>query len=283
MIGEQVNSFSSITFLLFAMQFQYIYRQSDTQQTIFYAWFEAMHTRIDIALCNLPEVVSKAICEKMQTEIIRIAKFSNRFDPESEITLVNCNAAHRAVKITGEFYEIIEDCIFCYEKTEGLFDITVQSCNGYRDGIYNIELGSEEKTVFFKHQDIQIDLCGYIKGYALDKVKAILLENKCADALVSIGNSSVLALGNHPNGKGWKVNLPGEGKGSITLFNECLTSSGNTPGHYHIIDPVKRETISSAKIMSVVTESGVVGEVLSTALCVSNLKPLNFVYKVVAS
>ncbi len=58
------------------------------------------------------------------------------------------------------------------------------------------------------------------KGYALETIKSILNECVIENALINMGNSSVLALGNHPVGTGWKVN-------NILLHNECLTTSGN--------------------------------------------------------
>lgn len=46
-----------------------------------------------------------------------------------------------------------------------------------------------------------------------------------------MGNSSILALGNHPVGSGWKIN-------DILLHNECLTTSGNdSPSRRHIVSP----------------------------------------------
>lgn len=251
--------------------FQYIYKQINAEKSLFYAWFEAMHTRVDIAICNLSEIDSKIRTEKIRTEIFRIEKFSDRFNPETEISLINCSAGNNPIPISRELFAIIEDCISYNKKTQGAFDITIQSKNNYRNGIGNIILNSTEKTIFFKNENIRIDLCGYIKGYVLDKIKFILLESNCTDALISMGNSSVLALGNHPDGKGWKVNLPGKENKTQTLFDECLTTSGNTKGHFHIVNPDSGEEVKSTQIVSVVTKNGTEGEVLSIASCITNI------------
>ena len=253
------------------MNFQHIYKQIDVRKSVFYAWFEVMHTRVDIALCNLQEADSIRITEKIRNKTERINKMTDRFNPKSEISQINLFAANESFKISAEFYGIIEDCIRFNKETEGAFDITVNSKNNYRNGIEDIVLNKEESTVFFKNKNVQIDLCGYIKGYALDKIKDVLFENNCMDALVSLGNSSVLALGNHPNGKGWKVNSPENEAESITLFDECLTSSGNSTGHFHIINPKTGKSGNLTGVKSVVTKDGVSGEVLVTALNVTNL------------
>ena len=66
--------------------------------------------------------------------------------------------------------------------------------------------------------------------------------------------------GNHPVGTGWKVN-------NILLHNECLTTSGNdSPERRHIVSPRDGKLVEGARQISVVTTSGAIGEILSTAL-----------------
>ena len=86
------------------------------------------------------------------------------------------------------------------------------------------------------------------------------LECVIENALINMGNSSVLALGNHPVGTGWKVN-------NILLHNECLTTSGNdSPERRHIVSPRDGKLVEGARQISVVTTNGAIGEILSTAL-----------------
>ena len=83
-----------------------------------------------------------------------------------------------------------------------------------------------------------------------------LIEN----ALINMGNSSILALGNHPVGSGWKIN-------DILLHNECLTTSGNdSPNRRHIVSPQNGKLVEGVKQIAVVTANGSIGEILSTAL-----------------
>ena len=75
-----------------------------------------------------------------------------------------------------------------------------------------------------------------------------------------MGNSSVLALGNHPVGSGWKVN-------NILLHDECLTTSGNdSPERRHIVSPRNGKLVEGVQQIAVVTSNGAIGEILSTAL-----------------
>jgi len=241
-------------------------------QRPYYSWYTAMHTRVDILLCANDSEDTKElqhISNEIRNEIKRIECLANRFDPQSELSTVNRNAFLSETAVSTELCTIIKDCLYYHQLTEGYFDITVNSLNNLRNGISLIELDVNRHTIRYLHPDLQIDLSGYIKGYALRKIKELLIRYEIDNALINLGNSSILAMGNHPCGEGWKLE-------STTLFNECLTTSGNTSGHLHIIDPVSGNYVQPAKPVSVVTVDPVLGEVFSTALYVKkNLARLN--------
>lgn len=109
------------------MPVQYIYKQIDTCKTIYYAWFEAMHTRIDLILCNQPQVDSLAVTEEIYNEIERIERLGNRFNPTSEISLINRLASGTAIEITAELFSILSECIEYNRKTDRVFDVTIHS------------------------------------------------------------------------------------------------------------------------------------------------------------
>ena len=254
------------------MPIRHIYKQFDTCKTIYYAWFEAMHTRIDLILCNQSEVASLSVTEEIFNEIERIEKLGNRFNPESEISLINRLASDTEIKITTELFSILSECVEYNRKTDGVFDVTIHSKNNYRNGINDISLNVTDQTVFFSNPDVQIDLSGYLKGYALDRVKAILMKNKFEDVLINIGNSSILAMGNHPYGKGWKIKSISSHfakNKEDCLYNEFLTTSGNdSQERKHIINPHTGKYVEGMKEISIITTMGVLGEVISTSFII---------------
>ena len=252
------------------MRFPHLYKRLNAHRSICYAWFEAMHTRVDVALCNLPEAQACDLAATMRDEILRIAHLADRFRPESELSRINREAAQQAVPVNPELYAIITHCIDCHRMTAGAFDITIQSFPHNPRSIDHVLCDPHTTTVRFTRPGIMLDLCGYIKGYALDQVRPLLEQAACPDALISLGNSSVLACGNHPNGEGWPIVLPGQAGRSVTLSGQCLTTSGTTAGHFHLIDPHTGHTTPSITPTSVVTANGRTGEVLSTALAVAD-------------
>jgi len=240
------------------------YKVLSDDQSIYYAWFDAMHTRIDIILCDLSEEKSNEYCELIYSEIARISSIVNRFDPESELSHLNKEGSKQFVKVSKDLFCLIEYAIASFTRTNGSFDITIQSENNYTEGVKGIELIGKYSSIRYLHPDIKIDLGGIAKGYILDKAVDLLTKFGVNCFLLNFGNSSIAAFGNQPNGDGWKVAL-NEGGNTHWLHNEFLTVSGNsTSERKHIIDPHTHRFVEGKKESAVTTTSGVEGEVLST-------------------
>lgn len=101
------------------------------------------------------------------------------------------------------------------------------------------------------------------------------------DALINMGNSSVLALGHHPMADGWKIDFgqaasPHKIHPELLLRNECLTTSGNdSHERKHIIDPRNGKLVEGKREVAVVTTDEAEGEILSTSLFVADARQRN--------
>jgi thiamine biosynthesis lipoprotein len=243
---------------------QYTQKTLQGNKKLFYAWFSAMFTRVDIAFYddNSSENLVR-IVERIESEISKIEAFANRFDPNSELSSVNENAFNKELTVSAELFEILTECLDYNTKTFGYFDNTVNSQNGFRNGAKAVLLNEKNISVSFLHPDVRIDLSGFIKGYALRSVMEILITENIENALISIGNSSVFAKGNHPFGRGWKVAVP-DTTNECVLYNECLTTSGNKEHtKWCVLNPITGD-VPMKQAVSVITADPAVGEVLST-------------------
>jgi len=251
---------------------QYNLNNISDNRKLLYAWFEAMFTRIDILIYDddtrddLPR-----IAEKIKDEINRIELLTNRFNPESEISCINKTAFNEEMLVSSEFFVLLSECQLYNIQTLGYFDITVNSLNNFRFGAINIFLNVESQAIKFLHSDVQLDLSGYIKGYSLRYIKELLKNENINNALINMGNSSILAMGNHPYGRGWKLSQPESNSTSeCILFDECLTTSGNKEQtQWPVIHPINGKAIEKSVEFSVITADPAIGEVLSTALYVA--------------
>lgn len=255
---------------------QHIYKQLDAG-SIFYAWFACMHSRIDIALSNIKEEVGRQIAEDIYKRLYELEKIGNFYDPLSELSVLNNSKSGIPMTVSSDLFSMIEMSIRYNKKTNGYFDISIDSDNYSTETIKEMSLSEKDSTVNLNREGMRLNLSGFIKGYGLDEVKKILEEERIDNALINIGNSSVLAMGNHPFGEGWIVGIDfptiSGNKEEIVLKNKCLTTSGNqTAQRKHIKSPYTGELIEGVKGVSVVTDSAAEGEALSTALFAAGTK-----------
>ncbi len=231
---------------------------------LFYAWFEAMHTRVDVAILTdvdrngLPEFVLH-----MQNEIRKYEQIGNRFDPKSEISHVNENAYENEVRLSAELFNILADCKLYKQSTNGHFDISVYSTSGIQSDDKVFLLNKEQQTIRFTHSGVLLDLSGFLKGYVLNIVVGLANNAGFDNFIINLGHSSVFAKGNHPHGAGWKVKIR-ESETELVLQDECLTTSGNSDTtRWPLMNP-KNGIIEKSKMpASVVTRDAALGEVLA--------------------
>lgn len=246
----------------------FICRELSGCRQLVYAWFQAMHTRIDMLVWDETVSVEEIIqlCQTAEEETARIEQMGNCFLPESEVSKINMTPVGESITISEEMYDMLSRCIAYNESFEGYFDVTAltgrPSCTAD-----NLEL--KNGAVMRNFDDVKINLSGFLKGYALDKVKDIFMGAGICNMLVSFGNSSVCASGNHPQGDGWKVEtLTGE---TYCLKDSCLTTSGNADeNRKHIINPLTGTLIEGKGMVSVVTPKAEEGEVQSTVQFIRN-------------
>lgn len=196
---------------------------------------------------QLSESEFEAAEAAVRTELHAVEKTGNRFDPNSELSRAVQAATVRPVSISSELFALLSRCLQAHRDTDGLFDITVNTPR-FRPGLINaVELSQD--SLFIHCADLILDLSGILKGYALERLRNLLPSFGITDALINLGNSSILSLGENPS------DIPS---------GQCLTTSGNaTANRRHIINPLTGQFITGQRTISVVTPNAIDGEILS--------------------
>lgn len=246
--------------------------------------------------------------EILQKAIDRIYEIENRMSAtilNSDIGLINQNAGIKPIKVHDDTFFVIQKALDYGDLTNGAFDISiyplvklwdVKSKNkkiptekeivGVLDLVdyKKIKLDSNENTVFLEKEGMSIDLGGIAKGYAVDEVKAILVEGDIKHALIYMGGD-IAVVGNKPGDELWKIGIEDpryENKGSnyFAVF-EGMDLSVVTSGDYqrymevggkryhHIFNPHTGYPAESNIISTtVVGKSSIDADALSTAVFV---------------
>lgn len=227
-----------------------------------------MGTRLDVLLLGQDQIKSEQVWTEVEVEVKRLDRMLNKFDPKSNLACLNREAAEGHASINDELWAILMDCLRFQKMTLGYFDISLKSYD-------KVTFTEENQSVRFQQKEMALDLSGYAKGYALEKIRGILMANGVTQALVNFGNSSVLALGAHPHGENWLIGIsdPFTNKtvGTMKLKDSTMSTSGNTPNHLqHIINPHTGIYCNTKRMVSISGKNAIEAEVLSTALMVAD-------------
>ena len=237
-------------------------------------------------------------------EIEDVQKTFNLYNPESEISLVNKNAARAPYRISEETFFVIKKSLEVSEKTGGAFDITFASTGKLWDfskdsftppddktiksllpliSYKNVKLNSDNRTVELLKRGTKIGLGGIAKGYATGRAIAALKSRNVKDAIVACAGD-IQVIGNN-NGKPWLAGIQ-DPRGTSVIGaigmndGESVSTSGdyerfrmvNGKRYHHIIDPATGYPAESGLIsVSVFSNDPVISDVYSTAFFVSGL------------
>jgi thiamine biosynthesis lipoprotein len=213
----------------------------------------------------------EAAAEDAFAEARRLDALLSNYQPESEWSKVNREAATRPVAVSQELFDLLAACIDYSRKSEGAFDITVgplmKIWGFYKDtghlpkpgevnqaleqvGYRNLILDANHHTVAFAKPGMNLDPGGVGKGYAVDKMLEVLKKDGIQTALISGGGSSIYCLGAPPDETGWKIQIKNpydefRHVAEVTLRNESLSTSGSYEKFFvaegktwsHIMDP----------------------------------------------
>lgn len=255
--------------------------------------FAAMGTRLDMILYGHVVQEGHRLAEIILLELRRLEILLSRYQENSPVWMINQLAGKKSLTLDDELFSILLTCKEFHEQTGGLFDISLGSVvdlikqGEYEpkklqmlldfSGMKQVILDPDKTCIRFRNELVQIDFGGFGKGYALEQIRKLLLSHGILNAFISFGESSVLALGNHPHGAGWKAGvnhqmIRGKSLFAFDLQNESLSTSGinKGPGDENklgqILHPIRGITDRKYHHISVKSSSATEAEIISTAL-----------------
>ncbi len=239
-------------------------------------------------------------------EIARLDRMMSHYDPESPLSQLNREAARGPVPVAAELFDFLAECLRQSRDSDGAFDVTVGpllrawgffrgegripppgEIEGLRRrmGYRHVVLDPERRTVHFARPGMELDLGGIAKGYAVDRVVALLRQRGVEAALVSAGGSSVYGLGAPPGESAWEVHVqdpvhPEREAFRVALRDLALSVSGSAHKSFtvggrtysHIMDPRTGRPVEGILGVAVLSRSATAGDALDNALFVEGIE-----------
>lgn len=230
-------------------------------------------------------------------EIDRLERLLTVWRPESDVSRINVAAGKGAVPVAPETFEVIEKAVELSRLTDGKFDITFGALSGLwrfdhdKDNVLpnmeevrkrlplidwtRIRLDPKARTVQLERPGMSMHLGGIGKGYAVDRVVALLRKRGLSNFMVQSGGDLYVAgrRGDRP----WRVGVrdPRAPEGTYFASIELTDATFSTSGDYerffiqgerryhHIIDPDLGEPATACRSVTIMTPDATTAEGLS--------------------
>ncbi len=260
---------------------------------------ELMGTRVTVEIWSEDETRAARLAREVFAEVERLDLMMNPWNPASELSRINREAAKASLLTTPEIIAVVERARYYSELSDGAFDISFASVGQHYDyragkapgeeviraGRANvdyraIETDAARNAIRFTLPDLQIDLGGIAKGYAVDRGIALLQAAGVASAVVSAGGDSRL-LGGKEGDRPRTVGIrhprrEGEFAVLIPLADTAISTSGDyerffvSDGvrHHHILDPQTGESAREVQSASILAPDAIDADALSTTVFV---------------
>lgn len=253
---------------------------------------------------------AKPALEESMKRLQEIDKMASTTNADSDISKVNQAAGIKAVNVSSEIIRMVQMANQYSKLTDGAFDITigpivdlwgigtdqqkVPSDIQIKEKLAlvdynNIVVDDKAKTLYLTKIGMKVDLGGVAKGFAADEVIKIYKKYGITDGLISLGSSTVYALGKNEEDENWTVGImnPRDEKsdhylGILDVSNEMISTSGDYERYFikdgkryfHIFDPktgypAESNVMSTTVVMNQsVKQKGMLSDILSSAVLV---------------
>jgi len=252
----------------------------------------ALGAEARIVLAHADRTVAGQTLALIRTEIERLESIFSLYRADSAVSMLNRTGRLRAAPL--ELVHLTRRALAITRLTDGAFDVTVQPLWDLYGGHFRKHpsdtVGPPEAAIVATRKLIgpdmvrvsgtgiqlapgtQLTFNGIAQGYITDRITALIRAHGWHDVLINIGEYR--ALGTHPDGRPWKIGLPG---GVKTLLSDAAlaTSEGTATRftaaapHHHLFDPRTGLCASGCSTLSIVASNAADADALSTALFIA--------------
>jgi thiamine biosynthesis lipoprotein len=252
-----------------------------------------MATVFEVVTAHADRKYAEQAAHEAFTQVDRLEQDLSRYIANSDISRINGAGRGRAVIVGVDTFACLRECARLTNATAGAFDISVgpllRHWGKYGDaaqrpggaalaaarasvGMEHVLLDEARHAVVLARSGMSLDLGGYGKGFAVDRMAEVLQDWGVESALLHGGSSSALALEPPPGEEGWRVTLRhplhlDRVLGRFDLRRQAINGSGVRRGQ-HIIDPRVGLPVETIRAAWSLTANAAAGDALSTAFMI---------------
>jgi thiamine biosynthesis lipoprotein len=229
---------------------------------------EAMAAVFTITVADQEATYARQATAEVFAELDRIELRLSRFIEGSDIFRINRLAAGQSTVVGLDTFECLKTAEEIRQATGCAFDVAYASVSSASAGP-RFELDSATHSVRVLSAGMRLDLGGIGKGFALDRMAAILREWDIPYAMLAASTSTVLALEPPPGESGWPIRVgTDDGPDRLKLVRAAVSASGLSVKGNHIIDPRTGRAAEGRDRVWCSAPTAAVADALSTAFMV---------------
>ena len=258
-----------------------------------------MGTLLEITLYHERREEGKRVLARCFQEARRLQEIFSAYDDDSDLNRLNRHAGLGPVEINQELWSALKIALPLGRETDGAMDITIGPLIDlwsaaeergimpspelvtealHRTGIAEVQLIPDGRAEL-RRAGMRLDLGGIGKGYAVDRLSAILAQEGIVSAFINFGRSSLAAVGSPPERERWPVLLGSDEGAPIGLaylkdqhlgvsasFGRFVEIGGARFGH--LIDPRDGSPLRHHTLGVAVARTATEAEALTKAIII---------------
>jgi len=240
---------------------------------------DAMATTFGLTLAGVNRTYARQAAQAAFAEIDRLELLFSRFVETSEVSQIRALPPGEPLTVSLEISDCLQLAARIFVETGGAFDIAYRTREGAAPAVDAEPLlfyDPDAHAVGVRRAGVELDLGGIGKGYAVDRVVALLRDDwQIRSAMVHGGASTVFALGAPPVADHWEVGLRRPDADSeappwraVLLKDVALSGSGQLLHGRHIVDPRHGTPVDASVAAWALAPTAAESDALSTAFMV---------------
>ena len=261
---------------------------------------QMMGTLAEVTAVAADEATARAAVDAAYSRLHDVNRVMSDYVADSEIGRLNALGGGQSMVVSPETFDVLRLAAEVGRASGGAFDVTcrplvqmwkqagkagrlpdeaaLQAVRG-RIGWDKVTLDPAGRTVTKTVADVQVDVGGIAKGYALDLAAEAMLGAGATSGLIDVGGD-VLAVGRSDEDKPWRVGVQhpfGQGLADVLeLTDRAVATSGvqqrftviEGRRYSHIVDPRTGWPAAEAPSVTVIAATGAMADAWATVFSV---------------